>query len=99
MGTFVFAGMAAYLLFRSTRSWMATAIVAIVAISWCVIMGFTRLYLGVHFLSDVAAGVIAATAWVAICVSGIEVGIRRSRGARDSWAVIPERVRLEPPLR
>jgi undecaprenyl-diphosphatase len=41
-------------------------------------MGFTRLYLGVHFLSDVVAGLIAATAWVTVCVSGIEVALRRS---------------------
>jgi membrane-associated phospholipid phosphatase len=81
MNTFVFCGLGVYVLLRFTRS--ATTIAAVVAIAcaWCLVMGFTRLYLGVHFLSDVAAGLIAATAWVAVCVSGIEVALRRSNRA------------------
>ncbi|HJR65794.1 MAG TPA: hypothetical protein VJ802_05160 [Gemmatimonadaceae bacterium] len=42
--------------------------------------GFTRLYLAVHFVSDVVAGLIAAAAWVSVCVSGMEVGIRETSG-------------------
>jgi membrane-associated phospholipid phosphatase len=79
LGTFVFCGVGAYLVYRYARSWMTTAIVVCIAFSWCLIMGFTRLYLGAHFLSDVAAGLVAATAWVAVCVSGMEIGLRRTR--------------------
>jgi membrane-associated phospholipid phosphatase len=78
LNTFVFCGLAAYLLFRLTRSWLPTAIAVVAAFSWCVIIGFTRLYLGVHYASDVGAGLLAALAWLAVCISGIEVGIRRS---------------------
>ena len=51
------------------------------AFAWCLVMGFTRLYLGVRFVSDVVAGLIAATAWVAVWVSGIEVALRGSNRA------------------
>jgi membrane-associated phospholipid phosphatase len=78
MNTFVFCGLGVYVLLRFTRSWTTIAAVVTGACAWCLVMGFTRLYLGVHFLSDVVAGLIAATAWVAVCVSGIEVALRRS---------------------
>jgi undecaprenyl-diphosphatase len=82
MNTFVFCGLGAYVLVRFTRSWTTIAAVVAVAFSWCLVMGFTRLYLGVHFVSDVVAGLIAATAWVAACVSGIEVAVRRKNSNR-----------------
>jgi membrane-associated phospholipid phosphatase len=82
MSTFVFCGLGAYLLLRFTRSWMTIAAVVALAFTWSIVMAFTRLYLGVHFLSDVVAGLIAATAWVAVCVSGIEIGLNRATTTR-----------------
>jgi undecaprenyl-diphosphatase len=44
------------------------------------LIGFSRLYLGVHFLSDVIAGFSAGTAWVAFCVVVLDLHERwRSR--------------------
>ena len=77
MGTFVLCGLGAYLLLRLTRSWSVTIVVVAIALGWCLLMAFSRLYLGVHYLSDVVAGLIAAAAWVAICISGIEIALRR----------------------
>jgi undecaprenyl-diphosphatase len=49
------------------------------------VMAFSRLYLGVHFLSDVAAGLLAGVAWVAVCISALEVTRGRiSGGGLDS---------------
>ena len=79
MGTFVFCGVGASILLRYVRSWSMGAVVITAAFSWCLVMGFTRLYLGVHYLSDVVAGLIAATAWVAVCISGIELALRKKR--------------------
>jgi undecaprenyl-diphosphatase len=40
------------------------------------LIGFSRLYLGVHFLSDVVAGYSIALAWVALCVVLLHLRLR-----------------------
>jgi undecaprenyl-diphosphatase len=34
------------------------------------LVGFSRVYLGVHYLSDVVAGFIAGAAWLLVCIEG-----------------------------
>jgi undecaprenyl-diphosphatase len=82
MGTFIFAGFGCYLLLRERRSWTTAAVTITLALAWCVAMAFSRLYLGVHFASDVLAGAIAGAAWVAVCVSAFEVIRRRESSQR-----------------
>lgn len=41
-------------------------------------MGFTRLYLGVHWLTDVLAGYAAGIVWLAVCIVAWEVLRRRT---------------------
>ena len=79
MGTFILLGVGSYLFLRNVRSWSAAAVVITLALSWCVVMAFSRLYLGVHFASDVVAGLIAGVAWVAVCASAFEVIRSRRR--------------------
>ena len=78
MGTFVLCGVACYLFFREAR-WPTAAVAVGVALAWCLVMSFSRLYLGEHYVSDVVAGIIAGTAWVAVCASAFEVIWRRRR--------------------
>ncbi len=40
------------------------------------LIGFSRLYLGVHYLSDVIAGFSLALAWVALCVVLLHLRLR-----------------------
>jgi undecaprenyl-diphosphatase len=82
MGTFILCGMVCYLLVRENRRWTTAAVIVTAAASWCVIMAFSRLYLGVHYASDVIAGLLVGVAWVATCVSALEVLRRRTGGAR-----------------
>jgi len=79
MGTFVFCGLGCYLLLRDGRSWTSSWVTIAVALSWSVVMAFSRLYLGVHFVSDVVAGLVAGSGWLVVCVSSLEI-IRRRRG-------------------
>jgi len=81
MGTFVFCGVGCYLLRRGDRSWTMVTVIVAASASWCVLMAFSRLYLGVHYASDVIAGLLAGVAWVAVCVSALEVLRRRIGGA------------------
>jgi len=56
-------------------------LIALAAVALIALVGFSRLYLGVHFLSDVIAGFSAGTAWVALCVVVLDLHERwRSRG-------------------
>jgi len=70
--TAVFIGIAAYLVFRLTRSRAAATAACVVGLAWSLIMAFSRLYLGAHFLSNVAGGLILATAWTAACLAVLE---------------------------
>jgi undecaprenyl-diphosphatase len=81
MGTFIFFGLACYVLLRDQRSWPVATVTVSAAGAWSVIMAFSRLYLGVHYPTDVVAGLVAGAAWVAVCASGIEA-VRRRRDAR-----------------
>jgi undecaprenyl-diphosphatase len=82
MGTFILCGVGCYLLLRGRRSWTTATVAITVSASWCAVMAFSRLYLGVHYASDVIAGLLAGVAWVAVCVSALEVLRRRAGGGR-----------------
>jgi len=81
MGSLVTYGMLAYILIVAWRVRFPRTIVA-VSVALVLAIGFSRIYLGVHFFSDVAAGYAAAMMWLAICVSGCEVARRRKRMRR-----------------
>jgi undecaprenyl-diphosphatase len=77
MGTFVFCGLGCYLLLRDGRSWMISCVTIALALSWCMVIAFSRLYLGVHFVSDVVAGLVAGSGWLVVCISALEIIRRR----------------------
>jgi len=75
----------AYLLIVAWRVRFRWVVVALSA-GLVLAIGFSRIYLGVHFFSDVVAGYAAATMWLSICISGCEVARRRRRMRQISVA-------------
>lgn len=84
MGSVVLCGIGVYLLLRLVPAWWDRRLVLTALLAWPLLVGFSRLYLGVHYVSDVVAGLLAGIAWVAICVSGAEVVLRRRKVANSS---------------
>ena len=83
MGSLVVYGMLAYLLvvFWTERRRTRLTIVLIAALL-TVAIGVSRLYLGMHYFSDVVAGYAAGLLWLSACITGLEMA--RRRGAAPS---------------
>jgi undecaprenyl-diphosphatase len=91
MGSFITYAMLAYLAVRlADRRWRRPAV--LLAVAAVVLIGLSRIYLGVHYVSDVIAGYAAGAAWVSVCVTGSEAA-RRWYHARRDVAVEPQEQR------
>ncbi len=76
MGSLITYGMLAYLLvLMLDRRWHR--LIVICATALILLIGVSRIYLGVHYFSDVLAAYTAGTAWLATCVTGTEVARRQ----------------------
>ena len=80
-GSVVAYGMLAYLAFRLLPPrWHLPALLAALTLAFTV--GASRVFLRVHFVSDVLAGFASGLAWLALCVTSIElIRWRQLRGA------------------
>jgi undecaprenyl-diphosphatase len=81
MGSTVAFGALAYLAFRATTSWPRKAAALAFALTLILAVALSRVYLGVHWISDVGAGVTAGMAWVATTTVAYET-LRRIRRLR-----------------
>jgi undecaprenyl-diphosphatase len=90
MGSLIGYGMLAYLLI-AYWPWARRHQVGVMIFTFILVLaiGLSRLYLGVHFLSDVIGGYAAGAVWLAACVTGIEIALRQ-RGLTP-WEVGVER--------
>ena len=69
MASMCFYGMTAFLLMRSLSSWRGRLLVMTGAAIVVVAIGISRIYLGVHYPSDVVAGYAAGSMWLFFCIS------------------------------
>lgn len=68
MSAMAFYGFLTYLIFQIKMKRWLRALLAFIFISMILLIGLSRIYLGVHFPSDVAGGFIAGMIWVAFCI-------------------------------
>jgi len=103
MAAFIAYGMLAYILVRliphrRSRQAVAGALAILV-----LLVGFSRMFLGAHWLSDVVGGFAAGACWLGLCITAIEMipGMRRaaSRAASAAEVIVqqvPEPATLVP---
>jgi undecaprenyl-diphosphatase len=81
MGSAVVIGAFTYLAIRTLHTWPYKAAVIAFGISFVLAVAASRVYLGVHWISDIGAGLSAGLVWVATTTIGYEA-IRRIRMIR-----------------
>ena len=78
MGALVGIGMLTYVLLRFAEATRRTRLVAWAAATVVIaLIGVSRVYLGVHYLSDVIGGYAVGAAWLALCIWAVELAGRK----------------------
>jgi undecaprenyl-diphosphatase len=83
----VFYGLLACYLLRRVHAWRARVAIVSAAVAMVMLVALSRMYLGVHYLSDVLAAAAEGAAWLAICITAVST-LHRRRLARGetSWS-------------
>ena len=84
MGSFITLGAFAYIALRQPWPWAGKSATLALALTMVLLVGVSRVYLGVHWTSDIAGGWSAGTVWLASAVTAFEMLLRlrqRRRGA------------------
>lgn len=77
----VFYGLLACYLVRRVQGWPARAAIVAACVLMVMLVALSRMYLGVHYLSDVLAASAEGAAWLATCITAVST-LRRRRMAR-----------------
>jgi membrane-associated phospholipid phosphatase len=70
-GATLFYGVLAALLVARVVDWRWRLLIVLTALFMVLLVALTRVYLGVHYLSDVLAAFAEAVAWLALCLTGL----------------------------
>lgn len=79
-----FYGLLAFFAIQMVRRWKWRTLAVLVSLLLILLIAFSRMYLGAHYLSDVLAAMAEGVAWLAICVTGVETLRRVPRQERGS---------------
>jgi undecaprenyl-diphosphatase len=90
MSATVCYGTVAYLVIRLQKHHWSRLLTGTAAVILILLICATRLYLGVHYPSDVIAGILVGLAWASFCMATLEASllIARRRAPRE---VVEER--------
>ena len=90
MGATVLYGFLACYAARQARSWWGRVLPFALALAMVATVAFSRMYLGVHYLSDVLAAFAEGCGWLAICITGAATFHRRRRARAPLRPAAPQ---------
>jgi undecaprenyl-diphosphatase len=73
MGSMTYYGFLIYLILRSKRKPLSKLGLGILLCLVILLIGISRIYLGVHYPSDVLVGFVAGSVWLILCISLLEI--------------------------
>lgn len=73
MNSMIFYGIIAYLIVRGIRAWSAKVVIITIALCIVLTIGLSRIYLQIHYFSDVIAGFAGGLFWLNVCITGMEM--------------------------
>ncbi len=79
----LFYGLVIYLLLEDVRNWQARITLVLSGSFLVLLIGASRLYLGVHWLSDILGGLVLAGLWLTVLITASEM--RRRYGGEFPW--------------
>jgi len=79
-GATLFYGVAAAMLVARIEAWRWRVMIVLTAFAMVLLVALTRMYLGVHYLSDVLAAFAEGLAWLALCLTGMNTFWHRRAG-------------------
>jgi membrane-associated phospholipid phosphatase len=79
MVSLVFYGMVGLICYMFVRNQLPKLLIVLVTVMVVLLIGISRIYLGVHYPSDVLGGFIIGGIWLAICYAGLKA-VLKSRG-------------------
>lgn len=75
-----FYGMLACYLVMARPAWSVRLGTVALCLTMVLLVAFSRVYLGAHYVSDVLAGMAESVAWLSVCITGVSTLRRRREG-------------------
>jgi membrane protein DedA with SNARE-associated domain/membrane-associated phospholipid phosphatase len=82
MGSLIVYGMITYFLILRSTKWVFTTGIVLLALFLVLLIGFSRIYLGENYLSDVLCGLAGGSVWLSSCLTALELLRRGQVGDR-----------------
>ncbi len=82
-GATLFYGVVAALLVAQIVAWRWRVMIVLAAIALVLLVALTRIYLGVHYLSDVLAAFAEGVVWLTLCLTGTNAFWRHRAGTKS----------------